>query len=59
MMTRRFCHDGYCEPIHRKSEEDHSKMASAKPFLSSAIILFLITVIAVVICAALVEIVTL
>jgi hypothetical protein len=59
MMTKTFCHDGHCESIHKENREGHSKMGSAEPFISTAVILFLFTVIAVVICAALVEIFTL
>ncbi|MDF2634777.1 MAG: hypothetical protein K0R78_1651 [Pelosinus sp.] len=59
MMTKLYCHDGYCEPISRENRESHSKMESAEPFISSAVILFLITFVALAICIALVRFVTL
>jgi hypothetical protein len=58
MMTKTFCHDGHCESIHKENGEGHPKMRSANPYVSAAIILILITIIAVVVCAALVELVT-
>lgn len=57
-MTKSFCHGGHCEPISKANKEGHSNLKSVKPFISGAFILFLITLIALAICEALVEIFT-
>lgn len=57
-MTKSFCHDGHCEPIRKENKAGHSNLTSVEPFISGAFILLLITLIALAICEALVEIFT-
>lgn len=30
-MSKAYCHNGYCHPIHKENEENHSEIALAKP----------------------------
>jgi len=58
-MTKRVCYNGYCEPIHKENEKDHSKMAATKSFISIAVIVFVITLIVAAIGGLLIELFTL
>jgi len=59
MMTKTFCHNGYCKPIYKENGEDHSKMTSVETFINIVVIVFIITFVAAVIGGALVEFFTL
>ncbi|AIF51682.1 hypothetical protein UFO1_2135 [Pelosinus sp. UFO1] len=58
MTTKSICHDGHCQPIRKENKAGDSKLTSVGPFINGAFILFLITLIALAICEALVEIFT-
>jgi|GEM_PF-1923660 len=57
MMAREYCHNGYFEPIHRKSRKDHHKTTSIVSFMNVIIgIIFVITFVVAFIGGLLVEI---
>jgi len=58
-MTKIYCHNGNCDPIHKKNGEDHSKVPSIVSFIEIILILFVITFLVAIIGGFLVKIVTL